>query len=402
VNLTREELSALVVVAVVALLIGGVAGAGAGVIAARQTSDDPQHVTAALQQPSATATVESTDGPATATPDVTPTPRIPTVTADDAPSGEPLADLVTRLNPAVVTVINQQLFEGFSNSGADLLPVGSGTGFVISDDGYIVTNNHVVEGSSALEVIFHDGTSVAAQLIGTDPFTDLAVVRIDGGVPGTVPLGSTAGLRPGDAVVAIGSALGSYTNTVTTGVVSGLGRRLEVDAGVSSENLIQHDAPINPGNSGGPLFNLAGEVIGVNTYAIHQAADGRYADGLGFAITSETVQQIVAILIAEGKVDRPYFGVSYVELNPILAVVEGLPVEYGILVTSAPSGGPAREGGIVDGDIITAINGQQIDREHPFVNLLYQFQPGDTIDVEIFRRSTNETIVVQLTLDARS
>jgi S1-C subfamily serine protease len=221
-------------------------------------------------------------------------------------------------------------------------------------------------------------------------------------VPGTVPLGSTAGLRPGDAVVAIGSALGSYTNTVTTGVVSGLGRRLEVDAGVSSENLIQHDAPINPGNSGGPLFNLAGEVIGVNTYAIHQAADGRYADGLGFAITSETVQQIVAILIAEGKVDRPYFGVSYVELNPILAVVEGLPVEYGILVTSAPSGGPAREGGIVDGDIITAINGQQIDREHPFVNLLYQFQPGDTIDVEIFRRSTNETIVVQLTLDARS
>ena len=401
-NLTRDELSALAIVAIVALLLGGVAGAGAGVLAARQVGGDDDPVAVVATQPPA-PTPEPTSAPPTATVEVaTPTPEIPTVTGDDAPSGEPLADLVTRINPAVVTVINQQLFEGFSTTGADLLPVGSGTGFVISDDGYIVTNDHVISDSSAIEVIFHDGTSVEGQLVGTDPFTDLAVVKIEGGVPGVVPLGSTAGLRPGDGVVAIGSALGNYTNTVTTGVVSGLGRRLEISSGVASENLIQHDAPINPGNSGGPLFNLSGEVIGVNTYAIHQAADGRYADGLGFAITSETVQQIVAILIAEGRVDRPYFGVSYVELNPVVAIVEGLPVEHGILVTNAPSGGPAREGGIVEGDIITAINGQRIDQEHPFVNLLYQFQPGDTIDVEFYRRATGETVVVQLTLDSRT
>jgi S1-C subfamily serine protease len=109
----------------------------------------------------------------------------------------------------------------------------------------------------------------------------------------------------------------------------------------------------------------------------------------------------VTHLIADGKVSRPYFGVSYVELNPLVSVSEGLPVDFGILVTSAPSGGPARDGGIVEGDIITSINGQQIDREHPFVNLLYQFQPGDTIDVEIYRRSANEFVVVQLTLETR-
>ena len=407
-NETRFGFSTLLIVAAVAVVVGAIAGGAAGTFAGRQAAEvnAPAVSTIATQSP-ADATPEATSEPTPARSGTTqgnlptPTAAIPIVTEEGERSAEPLADLVTRLNPAVVTVINKQIFAGFFNSGSDLQPVGSGTGFVVSDEGYIVTNNHVVEGSNAIEVIFHDGTSVEAQLIGTDPFTDLAVVKIDGGVPGTVPLGSTAALRPGDTVIAIGSALGNYTNTVTTGVISALGRRLEVDAGITSENLIQHDAPINPGNSGGPLFNLTGEVIGVNTYAIHQASDGRYADGLGFSITSETVQQIVSLLIADGKVNRPYLGVSYVELNPLVAVSEGLEIDYGILVTSAPSGGPARDGGIVEGDIITSINGQQIGREHPFVNLLYQFQPGDTIDVEIFRRSTNEFVVVQLTLDTR-
>ncbi len=406
-NDPRYGFSTLLIVAVVAVLLGAIAGGTAGAFAGRQAADGTATGSIVTPQTPATATPEATSEPtaaggeATQESQPTSTPAIPVVTGDDGTSSEPLADVVTRVNPAVVTVINKQVFAGFFDSGSDLQPVGSGTGFVVSDDGYIVTNNHVVDGSNAIDVIFHDGTVVEAQMIGTDPFTDLAVVKIESGVPGTVPLGSTDALRPGDTVIAIGSALGNYTNTVTTGVISALGRRLEVDAGVTSENLIQHDAPINPGNSGGPLFNLSGEVIGVNTYAIHQASDGRYADGLGFAIASETVQQIVSILIEEGKVNRPYFGVSYVALNPLVAGSEGLPVDFGILVTSAPSGGPARDGGIVEGDIITSINGQQIDREHPFVNLLYQFQPGDTIDVEIYRRSTDEFVVVQLTLETR-
>jgi 2-alkenal reductase len=403
-NVTRNELSALAIVAVVALVLGAVAGAAAGAVTGRQPNAAPVAVaTIATEVPVQVSPSVTGEPEATASPAVEPTttPAIPIATPDGATSGEPLAELVNRLNPAVVTVINKQLFEGFFSDGADLLPVGSGTGFIVSNEGYIVTNNHVVEGSSAIDVIFQDGTTIEAQLVGTDPFTDIAVIKIEGGVPATVPLGSTTALRPGDGVVAIGSALGSYTNTVTTGVVSGLGRRLEVATGVSSENLIQHDAPINPGNSGGPLFNLNGEVIGVNTYAIHQASDGRYADGLGFAITSETVQQIMTILIAEGKVSRPYFGVSYEELNPLVAAAYGLPVEQGILVTNVPSGGPAREGGIVEGDIITSINGQQIDREHPFVNQLYQLHPGDTIDVEVYRRTTDETLTFNLTLQAR-
>jgi S1-C subfamily serine protease len=402
----RFSLTTVIFLCVLTLILGTVAGGGAGALAGRAAGKNVRPVVLA---PSASPTPRS--AVTAATPTATSAPRqSPTRSTTNSPSvpaggaapiADSTADLVERVNAAVVTVINRQHFGGFFNEGSDLQPVGTGTGFIISDTGYIVTNDHVVALSNALEVIFVDGTKVEAQLVGTDQFTDLAVIKVEGPVPGIVPLGDSNALRPGERVIAIGSALGNYTNTVTEGVVSGLGRRLTMRDGAAMDNLIQHDAPINPGNSGGPLFNMRGEVVGVNTAVVRQAASGIYADGLGFAVTSETVRSISEILIAEGKVARPFLGITYIPLTPLTAEAEGLPIEHGVLVTDVPSGGPARDAGIVKRDVITHINGQAIDQANPFVNILYQYKPGDTVDIELYRPATNETITLQLTLRTR-
>jgi S1-C subfamily serine protease len=408
-NEQRHATSTMLIVAAATLILGSILGASAGALAGRSVARNNQP--AVVQSPQTPDSVVSPDHDASPTatervvppiPPSTPTPAVVIVSphGDDS-AGASTADIVERTNLAVVTVINRQHFGGFFNDGADLQPVGTGTGFIISADGYIITNDHVVAFSNALDVIFADGTRVDAVLIGTDVFTDLAVIKVDGPVPGVVPLGDSNALRPGERVIAIGSALGNYTNTVTEGVVSGLGRRLVNRDGSAMENLIQHDAPINPGNSGGPLLSMRGEVVGVNTAVVRQAASGLYADGLGFAVTSETVQSIATILIAEGRVTRPFLGISYIPLTPLTAEMEGLKIEDGVLVTEVPSGGPARAAGVLRGDVITDINGQVIDRTSPFVNLLYQFKPGDTVEITVFRPSTKETLTFQLTLGTR-
>jgi 2-alkenal reductase len=402
--------STLLVVVVVTLLTGLFSGAAAGALVARGVTDDDDSPPAVVVTATPAATTPAAAGAdSTATVGVTlplgvtatPTQAVPIATPGANPVAGSIVELVERVNPAVVTVINKQDFAGFFNEGADLQPVGAGTGFIISADGYIVTNQHVVASSSAIDVIFDDGTRVPAQLVGSDPFTDLAVVRVDGPVPAVVPLGDSTVLKPGQTVIAIGSALGNYTNTVTEGVVSGLGRRLELFSGAAYENLIQHDAPINPGNSGGPLFNLAGEVVGVNSYRVSEASNGFPAEGLGFAIASETVQSIVTLLIADGKVERPYLGISYEVVTPLIAESLELPVDHGVIVTDLPSNGPARDAGILVGDIITRINGQELNREHPFVNVLFQHKPGETVEIELVRPDTSEVIVLQLTLGLR-
>jgi S1-C subfamily serine protease len=196
--------------------------------------------------------------------------------AQDQATGDPAvmgaADLVEQVRAAVVTVVNLQESTGFG-PGGDTQQAGSGTGFIIDTDGNIVTNQHVVQGGDEFQVILADGTAVPATLIGADPFTDLAVVRMEGEVPATVPLGDSDALRPGQPVLAIGSPLGAFTNTVTDGIVSALNRDFPGAAQQGTaiySNLIQHNADINPGNSGGPLFNLAGEVVGVNTLGLSQ------------------------------------------------------------------------------------------------------------------------------------
>ncbi len=310
-----------------------------------------------------------------------------------------LADLVEQVNPAVVTVINKQTFGGFYDQSGEPQTAGTGTGFFISEDGYLVTNNHVVEGSDELSVIFADGTQVDATLVGTDPLTDLAVIKVDGDIPGYVQLGDSSALRPGDRVIAIGSPLGAYTNTVTEGIVSGIGRRVQ---GTSSavDNLIQHDAAINPGNSGGPLFTLDGKVVGVNTLVVRQSGNGISAEGLGFAIPSDTVAQVSQAIITNGQVERPYLGITFLPLSPTASATLGLDVDYGALVEEIQPG-PAADAGLQVDDVITPIEGVAIEEDNTLTDLLFQYEPGDTVELTVHRSSTGETLTMDVTLGTR-
>lgn len=323
------------------------------------------------------------------------------VGSSDASTYDNIADMVEDVNQAVVTVINKQTFAGFGQSSSELQPAGSGTGFIVSDDGYIITNNHVVEGSDSLSVLFVDGTEVDATLVGTDAITDIAVIKIDQRVPATVEIGDSSTLRVGEDIVAIGSALGEYTNTVTQGIVSGLGRSLDSQGGAGMENMIQHDAPINPGNSGGPLLNMQGQVVGVNTAVVRQAEPGVTAEGLGFAIPSNTVKDIASQLIENGQVVRPFLGISYQLINPQIAAAQNLPVDHGAFIADVVAGGPAATAGVQANDIVTAIDGQEISQTTSLQDILFQHKPGDTVELTIARGTTGETVTVQVTLGTR-
>jgi 2-alkenal reductase len=278
-----------------------------------------------------------------------------------------------------------------------LLPAGSGTGFIIDDAGHIITNAHVVTGGQAFEVIFADGRMADATLVGSDPISDLAVIRVDGDVPATVALGDSSALQVGETVIAIGSPLGTFTNTVTEGIVSALDRNFP--GAPTYTNLIQHDAAINPGNSGGPLFNLRGEVVGVNTLGIPETASGP-VQGLFFAIPSNTVRQIAETLIAEGEVAYPYLGVSVQPVTPQLQATYELPVDHGVWIVDVSPDTPAGTAGIREGDIITAINGETIDQRNSFTELLFQFNPGETVTVTVVR-TDGETEEIDVTLAER-
>jgi len=348
------------------------------------TVDDTSDDAALMQSEDPTATSEADDGASDDT------------ESDNSASDLSPADIYERVSPAVVTVINQVVFDsGFLNEG-DPFPAGAGTGFIISEDGYIVTNNHVVEGSDGLQIIFHDGSTTQGTLIGVDSITDLAVIKVDGGVPATVPLGNSDALRPGEEVIAIGSALGDYNSTVTAGVISGLGRKLE-----ELDNLVQHDAPINPGNSGGPLLNMQGEVVGVNVAVIRTSPNGITAEGLAFAIPSSTVEGVTAELIEAGSVTRPFLGVNFANVTPSLASVEGWPVNFGAEILDISSGSPVADTGIQAGDIITKLNGEQISQNRSLQTILFQYAPGDVIDVELYRPGTGETLSFPVTLGTR-
>ena len=306
---------------------------------------------------------------------------------------ETAAVIVQDVGPAVVTVYNEQVVGGISS---DAQLAGSGTGFIISEEGYIVTNWHVVQGGDEFLAVFSDGQRRDARLIGSDPLSDLAVVKIDGEVPGVVALGNSDLLNPGETVLAIGSPLGAFTNTVTQGIVSALGRDLE---GSNYTNLIQHDAAINPGNSGGPLFNLRGEVIGVNTLGIPEQ-NGQPVQGLFFAVPSNLVQNITDRLIADGQIVYPFFGISFQTITWQNAAQADLPVDNGVLVTEVTPGGPAEAAGNQPGDIILSINGIAIDQQNTFGEVLFNFQPGDEISVELIR--DGETMNLTLTLVERN
>jgi len=301
-------------------------------------------------------------------------------------------DVVSQVGSAVVTVINEQTYQ--TETGNSLVPAGSGTGFIIDNQGHIVTNWHVVTGGEEFKVIFADGTQVDADLVGSDQVSDLAVVHVDGTLPGTVALGDSDALKPGQPVLAIGSPLGTFTNTVTQGIVSAVNR--DFPDAQNYSNLIQHDAAINPGNSGGPLFNFNGEVVGVNTLGIPTAENGEPVQGLFFAIPSNTVKDITAKLISDGKVVYPYFGIVYVPITPDVAAQLGLDQSTGVLVRQVVEG-PAQDAGIQEGDIITAIDDTNIDANTSFAEALFQHNVGDTVKANLIRDAKQSTVDVKLT-----
>jgi 2-alkenal reductase len=300
-------------------------------------------------------------------------------------------EAVQLVGPAVVTVINR------TQQG-----MGSGSGVIFSEEGYILTNNHVVEGASQLAVVFADNSRREAQLIGTDPLNDIAVIQVDGEVPAVAALGDSAALQPGETVLAIGSPLGNFRNTVTAGVVSALNRSVG-----SMEGLIQTDTAINSGNSGGPLINLRGEVVGINTLVVRSDFDfGSSAapvEGLGFAVPSSIFRSVADQLIANGEVRYPYLGVRYLPIDGDIAAQLELPVQNGALVQSGPTGQPAVEpgsaadrAGVRDGDIIVAVNGTRIDYNTSLRQLLLRHNPGDTVEITVLRDGGEQTLEVTL------
>ncbi|MBL7650254.1 MAG: trypsin-like peptidase domain-containing protein, partial [Candidatus Hydrogenedentes bacterium] len=214
-------------------------------------------------------------------------------------------------------------------------------GFFISDQGYIVTNNHVVDGTKDVSIILSDGTEQGAVVVGTDPYSDIAVLKTDGTVPAIVTLGNSDLLKPGESVIAIGSPLGDFKNSVTVGVVSATGRSIDTGQGYTVEGLIQTDAAINQGNSGGPLVNLAGEVIGINNMIVRGSGSGTVAEGLGFAIPVNTAQAVANQIIEKGYFSRPFMGISFQAISPDIASAYHLPADWGVYVQKVVDGSPA-------------------------------------------------------------
>lgn len=311
-----------------------------------------------------------------------------------------ITKVVEQVGPAVVTVITTIPDQ---RSGWRIIRGGtsSGSGVIISPIGYILTNNHVVNGGSEYKVILANGVEKIAKLMGTDAFTDLAVLRVEGDLPGVANLGNSNTLKRGETVIAIGSPLGDFKNSVTVGVVSATGRSLDTGDGFLIDGLIQTDAAINQGNSGGPLINLAGQVIGINTMIVRgNASSSTVVEGLGFAVPSTTAQLVANHIIEKGFVSRPYVGVITQAIDPSLARRYNLPVEWGAYITEIANGSPAQRVGLKPGDIIIQVGDITLDEQRLFLNALFNYAPGQTIKISVMRGS--QKLEVNITLDATS
>ncbi|MFV9506423.1 MAG: S1C family serine protease [Oscillochloridaceae bacterium umkhey_bin13] len=325
-----------------------------------------------------------------------------------------LVELYRRASPAVVSI---EVVGAALPPDHPVIPGlpervrGQGSGFLFDDQGHIVTNNHVVAGASRLQVRFADGTTALAELIGTDPDSDLAVIKVGELPTGTapIPLGNSQAVEVGQTAVAIGNPFGQQ-NTLTVGVVSGLGRTLRGPTRsvgtYSIPNIIQTDAAINPGNSGGPLLSIRGEVIGVNT-AIAVSQGSSSFEGVGYAVPSSTVARVVPALIATGRYEHPWLGIGMLALDTLSAERFGLPIGRGVLVTDVRPDSPAARaglrGGLVsngergtagasNGDIIVAIAGRPVADSDQLIGLLdLHHRVGETITLTVVREDGSQT-----------
>jgi S1-C subfamily serine protease len=297
---------------------------------------------------------------------------------------------------------NQFLVPGTRQNGTEKQEVGGGTGFVITNDGMIVTNKHVVTDEEAeYTVLMNDEKKYPAKVLARDAVNDLAILKIEAKDLPTVELGDSGNLKVGQSVIAIGNALGEFRNTVSVGVISGLARSITAGgAGTAEEltNVIQTDAAINSGNSGGPLLNIAGQVIGINT-AVAQGAQG-----IGFAIPINEVKNSIEAVQKTGKISRPWLGVRYVMLTADIAKQNNLSITEGALVVRGDTrtdlavipGSPADKAGITENDIILEINGQKINNKNLLANALSKFKPGDDVTFKVWHKGETKDVKVKL------
>ena len=312
-----------------------------------------------------------------------------------------IIDAAAKVGPAVVKITTEgQTADPFGSVPSE----GVGSGVIYNSDGWILTNRHVVADATKLTVELKDGRKYDGRVYGIDTLTDLAIVKVDQtGLP-VAPIGKSDGLKVGQLVVAVGSPLGMYSFSVTSGIVSGKGRDIAVDNGASRiTNLIQTDAAINPGNSGGPLADATGAVVGINTAVATDSSGAGYANGIGFAIPIDIARPIMEQAVKGESLSRPWIGIRFLTIDLQAKNDLGLSVDKGALVTNQGStgasildGSPAADAGIKDGDIILSINGITLDQEHPLDAVLVQFSPGDTVTLDVLRDGAPVSVAVTL------
>ncbi|HKH22199.1 MAG TPA: trypsin-like peptidase domain-containing protein [Solirubrobacterales bacterium] len=331
--------------------------------------------------------------------------------ASDSSSGLTVHDIYQR-DAQGVAFIRSEIVQKVQ-SPFDLLPqqqrsTATGSGFLIDDEGHILTNAHVVEGAKSVDVQLGDGDTQSAQVVGTDPSSDIAVLKVNdtNGVQ-PLPLGDSSKVQVGDPVVAIGNPFG-LDRTVTSGIVSALQRQIQAPNGFSISDVIQTDAAINPGNSGGPLINGAGQVVGINSQIESQSGGN---EGVGFAVPIKTAADVVSQLESGGEVHRAYLGISGTDITPEVAQALNLPLDQGALVERVLSNGPADDAGIkgptgqatiagqtfpVGGDIITRVDGKQMTGMDELVAAVNEHKPGDELTLTVWSGGHQRDVTVKL------
>ena len=309
-----------------------------------------------------------------------------------ADAGRDVPAIVARVLPALVSITTREIER--DQFDEPVVTPGLGSGIIIDRRGYILTNDHVIGGVDQIKVALADERTFRATLVGRDPFTDLAVLKIEGTNLPVARLGDSARLSIGETVVAIGNPLWIEGGaTVTVGVVSGLGRSTEQEGLPVLHDLIQTDAAINPGNSGGPLLDRAGHVIGINTTVIASA------HGIGFAIPINSAKPVVRQLIIGGRIDRTSLGLFAISLTPQLAYVYDLTVDRGALVKRVEPGGPANRAGVEAGDVITAIDSRLVKDLHHLHDAMARRKAGETVTLRVWRAGQTLTLTSSLEMD---
>jgi serine protease Do len=350
---------------------------------------------------------------------------IPVLT-DSTGEENAVVSVVEKVNPAVVSIvitkdvpIIEQYYDNSSNpfggafnfslpqyrqNGTEEREVGGGSGFFVSDDGYVVTNAHVVSDEDASYTVFsNDGTKYEAEVIAKDTVLDIALLKVEGTDLPYLTFGDSSGAKVGQTVIAIGNALGEYRNTVSVGVISGLSRSVAATNGSNAtevlSDVLQTDAAINPGNSGGPLIDLSGQVIGVNV-----AASVGSAENIGFSLPGNEVEKAIDSIKENGRVVRPYLGVRYIPVTKELKKTNALSVDYGVLIVRGQKrgdlavipGSPADKAGLEENDIILSVNGKKLTEEVPLQNVLHTLNVGDTITLHILHDGDEKDVKVKL------